>query len=99
MSCKYQYCIGVFNNIFKIVFSINCENICRDNGLDNRAVFEKYNDDISKIGAKFGVKRRNRRILSSDLQCMGRKLDGEQCTRGKKDGTDYCKTNRKCDTL
>ena len=38
------------------------ENICRDNGLDNRAIFDKYNDDISKIGAKFGVKRRNRPI-------------------------------------
>jgi len=85
------------NDLFKVIngeIKTIIENICKDNGLDNRAILNKYNDDISKIGAKFGVKRRNRRVLSSDLQCMGRKLDGEQCTRGKKDGTDYCKSHQ-----
>ena len=85
------------NDLFKVIngeIKTIIENICKDNGLDNRTILNKYNDDISKIGAKFGVKRRNRRVLSSDLQCMGRKLDGEQCTRGKKDGTDYCKSHQ-----
>ena len=26
-------------------------------------------------------------------QCMGRKLDGKQCTRGRKDGTEFCKSH------
>lgn len=51
---------------------------------------EKYNDNISNIGIKFGIKKRNRRILPNELQCMGRKLDGLQCTRSKRPGNDYC---------
>lgn len=51
---------------------------------------DKYNDQISNIGIKFGIKKRNRRILPTELQCMGRKLDGHQCTRSKRPGNDYC---------
>ena len=50
--------------------------------------------NINKIGVKFGVKKRNRRILPKDLQCMGRKLDFKQCTRGRIDGTEYCKSHK-----
>jgi len=51
---------------------------------------DKYNDNISNIGIKFGIKKRNRRILPNELQCMGRKLDCLQCTRSKRPGNDYC---------
>ena len=51
---------------------------------------ELYSENISKIGVKFGIKKRNRRILPNELQCMGRKLDGLQCTRSKRPGNDYC---------
>jgi hypothetical protein len=51
---------------------------------------DKYNDNISNIGIKFGIKKRNRRVLPNELQCMGRKLDGHQCTRSKRPGSDYC---------
>lgn len=51
---------------------------------------DKYNDTISNIGIKFGIKKRNRRILPNELQCMGRKLDGHQCTRSKRPGSEYC---------
>ena len=49
-----------------------------------------YSENISKIGVKFGIKKRNRRTLPNELQCMGRKLDGLQCTRSKRPGNDYC---------
>ena len=67
--------------------------ICTDNNLEISNVLDKYNTDIVNIGAKFGVKKRNRRVLPKDKQCMGRKLDGAQCTRGRKDGTEYCKSH------
>jgi len=73
------------NNIFK--------KICLDYKLDIDIVSKKYNMDVTKIGIKLGVKKRNRRVLPSHLQCMGRKLDGKQCTRGRKDNSDYCKSH------
>ena len=69
------------------------EKICNEYGLNYNQVLEKYNIDILNIGAKFGVKKRNRRILPSDKQCMGRKLDGKQCTRGRKGNTEFCKSH------
>lgn len=51
-------------------------------------------DDMNKVGIKLGIKKRNRRVLPADKQCMGRKLDGKQCTRGRyKPGCDYCKSH------
>lgn len=73
------------DNIFK--------KICIDYNLDIDTVSKRYNMDVTKIGIKLGVKKRNRRVLPSHLQCMGRKLDGKQCTRGRKDNSDYCKSH------
>ena len=84
------------NDLFKVInteMQIIIENICIDNNLDSKIVLNKYSNEMIKIGSKFGVKKRNRRILSPELQCMGRKLDGKQCTRGKRDNSDYCKSH------
>ena len=43
----------------------------------------------------FGIKKRNRRVLPPELQCMGRKCGGGQCTRSKKPGHDYCLSHLK----
>jgi len=57
-------------------------------------VKELVKPDMNKFGIKLGVKKRNRRVLPTDKQCMGRKLDGQQCTRGRyKEGSDYCKSH------
>jgi len=57
-------------------------------------VKELVKNDMNKFGIKLGVKKRNRRVLPKDKQCMGRKLDGQQCTRGRyKEGSDYCKSH------
>ena len=47
-------------------------------------------EDISKLGIKMGIKKRNRRVLPPHKQCMGRKLDGKQCTRSKKGNSEFC---------
>jgi hypothetical protein len=69
------------------------EKISKDYNLNYPDILEKYNIDILNIGAKFGVKKRNRRVLPSDKQCMGRKLDGKQCTRGRKGVSEFCKSH------
>ena len=50
----------------------------------------KYEPDISKLGLKLGIKKRNRRTLPKEVQCMGRKLDGLQCTRSRRNNSEYC---------
>ena len=84
------------NELFKLInVELNkiLEKVCVDNNLNSKIILDKYSNDISKIGSKFGVKKRNRRVLPFEFQCMGRKLDGKQCTRGKRDNSDYCKSH------
>lgn len=84
------------SDLFKIIqdeIDNILKKICLDYQLDIDTVAKKYNMDVTKIGIKLGVKKRNRRVLPKHLQCMGRKLDGKQCTRGRKDNSDYCKSH------
>ena len=86
----------VSNDLFKFVneeVRNIIKNLCKDNNLIETDILDKYNLDILNIGAKFGVKKRNRRVLPLNKMCMGRKLDGHQCTRGRKDNSDYCKSH------
>lgn len=87
----------VSSDLFKFVndeIKTIIEKICYNYNLNSNDVLQKYNIDILNIGAKFGVKKRNRRVLPSDKQCMGRKLDGKQCTRGRKDNSEFCKSHQ-----
>ena len=84
------------NELFKLInVELNkiLETICFDNNLDSKIILEKYATNIAKIGSKFGVKKRNRRVLPLECQCMGRKLDSKQCTRGRRDNSEYCKSH------
>jgi hypothetical protein len=81
------------NDVFKVIkeeLSNLIIKIASDNHLDKKKILNDYADDISKIGVKMGIKRRNRRSLPQDLQCVGRKIDGQQCTRSKRTGSDFC---------
>lgn len=73
------------DEIFELI-----ETVLNDNNISEVNVIDRYDEKISKIGLKLGIKKRNRRSLPKDLQCMGRKLDGYQCTRSKRSGNDYC---------
>jgi len=81
------------NDVFKVIkeeLSNLIIKIANDNHLDKKKILNDYSDDISKIGVKMGIKRRNRRSLPHDLQCVGRKIDSQQCTRSKRTGSDFC---------
>ena len=86
------------SDLFKIIqdeIDNILKKICVDHQLDIDMVSKKYNMDVTKIGIKLGVKKRNRRVLPTHLQCMGRKLDGEQCSRSRLNNSDYCLTHQK----
>ena len=69
--------------------------IGKDYGLGTDELVSKYIDDVSKIGVKMGIKRRNRRSLPKALQCLGRKIDGQQCTRSRRNGEEFCLSHMK----
>jgi hypothetical protein len=69
--------------------------VAKDNGFSKEDFVSKYLDDVSKIGVKMGIKRRNRRSLPKDLQCLGRKIDGHQCTRSRRNGEEFCLSHMK----
>lgn len=65
---------------------------------DNNFIEEVLKRILPSINKKYTVvpKRRNRKLIPKTDMCMGRKIDGQQCTRRKINSTDYCKShNRK----
>lgn len=82
----------LFKTIFNEIGSI-IKKICEENDLDYEKISNDYFNDISKLGIKFGIKKRNKRKLNENEQCMGRKIDGKQCTRGRRDNSEYCKSH------
>ena len=61
--------------------------------ISDNDIKKKYESRLNNIGEKLGIKKRNRRSLPTELQCMGRKIDGKQCTRSKLSGLDFCKSH------
>lgn len=55
---------------------------------------EKYDKQIQCLSLKLGMKKRNRRILDNTIRCMGRKIDGKQCTRSRLKDCDFCKSHK-----
>ena len=86
----------VSNDIFKIIiyeFNSILEDLCKSKDLNYTEISSIYSNRISKVGMKIGIKKRNRRILPTNLLCMGRKLDGKQCTRGRQPNIEFCKSH------
>ena len=88
----------ISSNIIQFIdneFKLKLQNISDDYEIDYEELKENYSLDLSKLAVKLGMKKRNRRILNSNEQCMGRKIDGNRCTRSKRDKSDYCISNQK----
>jgi hypothetical protein len=77
-----------------------CENIiekiCHLKMLDKEDIMEKclpksiyFNEQANNIIQK-KKKKGNRRVLPTHEQCLGRKMDFTQCTRKRKDATEFC---------
>ena len=49
----------------------------------------------SNLAIKYGIKKRIKRKIDKDKQCMGRKIDREQCTRSRQESSEFCKSHQK----
>lgn len=74
-----------------------------DKMLDAISVHYNLNlDEVSKIAfnnsniaLQYGIRKRTKRKIDACNQCMGRKIDGEQCTRSRKGSYEYCLSHHK----
>ena len=71
------------------------DNISEQYNISKEELKNKFMPNILNISIKMGVKKRNKRVLPSEVRCMGRKIDGEQCTRSRRNGCDYCLSHSK----
>lgn len=62
--------------------------------INDKSFIEKYEKQIQGLSLKLGMKKRNRRILDNTIRCMGRKIDGKQCTRSRLKECDFCKSHK-----
>ena len=85
-------------DIFKIFndeISTILNSISIDYDIDDKELIDKYSPNILNMSIKLGVKKRNKRVLPNEVRCMGRKIDGEQCTRSRRNGCEYCLSHQK----
>lgn len=80
--------LNEYNQVLKKKSNINVNAELFENFLLNNC-----NETITNYYSN--IKKRNRKKLDKELMCKGRKLDGEQCTRKKKDGYDFCQSHLK----
>lgn len=62
--------------------------------INDTSFLEKYDKQIQGLSLKLGMKKRNRRILDNTIRCMGRKIDGKQCTRSRLKESEFCKSHK-----
>lgn len=77
------------------MYQKNLYKIAQDNNLNYDEIKDKYRLESKTLTINMGIKKRNRRVLSDEKRCMGRKFDGQQCTRSRRDGSDYCLSHEK----
>lgn len=56
---------------------------------------KKLSFSNSNLAIQYGIRKRIKRKIDKDKQCMGRKIDGEQCTRSRRDHSEYCLSHQK----
>ena len=62
--------------------------------LDMEYISKTYLENLY-LGEYKQVKKRERRLPSKEEQCKGRKNDFTQCTRKRKNGTEFCQSHLK----
>lgn len=81
--------------IFEDEMMIILDSISEKYKIEMDDLVKQFMPNIINISIKLGVKKRNKRVLPKEVRCMGRKIDGEQCTRSRRNGCDYCKSHSK----
>lgn len=89
ITSKVDSYIGDFKNDVKEWFESN--NFNKSDFL--KFVFDYENLSLGKDD--FVKRKRSKNVVPTDTRCCGRRADGEQCTRKKKDGCEFCGTHVK----
>lgn len=63
--------------------------------LNKSELNDTFKLDSTKIAIELGIKKRNRRVLENTKRCLGRKYDGGQCTRSKRENSPFCLSHEK----
>lgn len=88
----------ISSNIIQFInneFNDKLKNISHTYGISYDDLIRNYSLDLSKLAIKLGMKKRNRRVLNTNQQCMGRKIDGARCTRSRRENCEYCLSHLK----
>jgi hypothetical protein len=70
-------------------------NISEKYNINEKELKNEFKLDSTKIAIELGIKKRNRRVLDDTKRCLGRKFDGNQCTRSRRDDSDFCLSHEK----
>ena len=91
ITSKVTNYIGDFKNDVKEWFENNPKEFDRSEFL--KFVFDYESINLSKDD--FIKRKRSKNVVPTDTRCCGKRADGEQCTRKKKDSSDFCGTHIK----
>ena len=83
--------LKTFNDIY--IHTLN--RISDKYALNKNELKNEFKLDSTKIAIELGIKKRNRRSLEDEKRCLGRKFDGNQCTRSRRDKSDFCLSHEK----
>ena len=81
-------------NILKTKINETIIAISVDYNLDENELLLKYSPKLQSIQDTTKIKRK-RKVVPKDQCCLGRKQFGEQCTRRKKSGSEFCGSHMK----
>ena len=89
-----NFIIENLKKIFNDKLSVILNEISDDYQLNKEKLVKKYIDDSFDIDfSTASIKKRKRKqnkLLAKNELCMARKADGLQCTRRRRDGTEFC---------
>lgn len=84
-------------NAFKIItdeMTSMLKKIQKEYSITDSDFLENFDKQIQGLSLKLGMKKRNRRVLDNNIRCMGRKIDGKQCTRSRLKDCEFCKSHK-----
>ena len=55
---------------------------------------KKLSFSNANLAIQYGIRKRIKRKIDKDKQCMGRKIDGKQCTRSSLEESEFCKSHK-----
>lgn len=89
-----NFIIENLKKIFNDKLCVILNEISDDYQLNNDKLVKKYIDDSFDIDFSAAPikkrKRKQNKLLAKNELCMARKADGLQCTRRRRDGTEFC---------